>query len=94
MKVNMMTAMVMASKIGQFKIKPSSKKDPFGICGRKTMANAVLCKSGGNWIHGRCAEINRVTNTLEKDFKGRIIQRVSQKLGKIRKKNYMKMRKQ
>ena len=28
------------------------------------MANALLCKSCGNWIHGRCAKIKIVTNTL------------------------------
>ena len=28
------------------------------------MLNAVLCKSCGNYIHGRCAKIKRVTNRL------------------------------
>ena len=32
------------------------------------MANAVLCKSCGNWIHGRCTKINRVTNRMPTDF--------------------------
>ena len=45
---------VMVSKIGQFTVKPYSKEDPCGISGRKTMLNAVLCKSRGNWIYGRC----------------------------------------
>ena len=35
------------------------------------MANAVLCKSCGKWIHGSCANIKMVTNTLEIDFKCR-----------------------
>ena len=42
----------------------SGKNDPYGVCGRKTMVNAVLCKSCGNWIHGRCAKIERVTNRV------------------------------
>ena len=58
----------MVSKIGQVTVKPSSKKDP---CGRKAMVNAVLCKSCGNWIHGRCAKIKRVTIGLAIYFKCR-----------------------
>ena len=48
-KVNMVKTNVMVSMVS---IKPSSKKDLCGICGRKTMVDAVLCKSCGNWIHG------------------------------------------
>ena len=33
------------------------------------MLNAVLCKSCGNRIHGRCAKNKRVTNRLAIDFK-------------------------
>ena len=44
LKVNLMKTKVMVSKIGQVTVKQSSKKDPCGICGRKTMLNAVLCK--------------------------------------------------
>ena len=33
------------------------------------MLNAVLCKSCGNWIHGRCAKIKRVTNRHAIDIK-------------------------
>ena len=50
------------SKIGQISVRPSDKKDPCGICSRKEMANAVLCKSCGNVIHGRYAKIKSVTN--------------------------------
>ena len=66
--VNLVKTKVMVSKISQINIKPSSKKAPCGICGRKTMANAVLCKSCGNWIHGRCVRIKRVTNRLATDL--------------------------
>ena len=49
-------------------MKPSSKKDSCGICGRKTMANAVLCKFCENCIHGRCANIKSVTNKFAIEF--------------------------
>ena len=62
LKVNLMKTKVMVSKIGQVTVKRSSKKDPCGIYGIKTMLNAVLCKSCGNWILGKCAKIKRVTN--------------------------------
>ena len=58
----------MVSNIGQVTVKPSGKKDPCGICGIKTMLNAVLCKSCGNLIHGRYAKIKMVTNRYPIDF--------------------------
>ena len=70
--MHQMKTKVMVSKIGQVAIKPSSKKEKYeSICGRKTMFNAVLCKSCGNWIHGRCAQIKSATNRLATDFKCR-----------------------
>ena len=69
LKVNHVTTKLTVSKIGQIIVQLRSKKDPCGICGRKTMAHAVLCKSCGNWIHGRCAGIRKVTNTLAIDLK-------------------------
>ena len=69
-KMNLMKTKVMVSKIGQITVKLSSKKDPCGIRGRKTMLNAVLCKSCGNRIHERCAKIERVTfQCLEEKIK-------------------------
>ena len=38
--------------------------DPCGVCGRRVMANSVLCTKCGNWVRGRCAEIKRVTVRL------------------------------
>ena len=64
LKVNWMKTKVMVSEIGQVTVKPSSKKDGCGICGRKIMSNAVLCKSCGNCIHGRCVKIKSATNRL------------------------------
>ena len=69
MKVNLMKTKVMVSKIGQVTVKRSSKKDPCGICGRKTMLNAVICKSCGNWIHDGFAKIKMVTNRLAMDLR-------------------------
>ena len=66
--MNLEKTKVMVSKIGQISIKPSIKEDPCGICRRKTMANAVLCKSNGNSIHGRWSKIKGVTNTLAIDL--------------------------
>ena len=62
---------MIVSKFGQISMKPSSRKDLYGICGRKTMANAVLCRSCENFIHGRCARTMMMTNTLAIDFKCR-----------------------
>ena len=69
LKVNLMKIKVMVSRIWQVTVKPSSKKDPCDICGRKTMLNAVLCISCGNWLHGICAKIKRVTNRLAINFR-------------------------
>ena len=68
LKVNLMKTKIMVSKIGQVTARLCCKKDPCGLSGRKTMLNAVLCKSCGKWIHGRCAEIKRVANGLAIDF--------------------------
>ena len=70
-KVNLVTTKVMMSKIGQINIKPSCTKDTCSICGRKAMANAVLCISCGNWIHGRNAKIKILIDGLAIDFKCR-----------------------
>ena len=35
------------------------------------MVSAVLCKSCGNWIHGRCVRIKRLTNRHAIDIKCR-----------------------
>ena len=45
-----------------------SKIDPCGVCGRRVMANSVLCTKCGNWVHGRCAKIKRATARLAMHF--------------------------
>ena len=45
-----------------------SKVDPCGICGKRVMANSVLCVKCRKWIHGRCMKVKRVTLRLERDF--------------------------
>ena len=52
LKVNLLKTKVVVGKIGQVTVRQSIKKDQCGTCGANTMANAVLCKSCGNWIHG------------------------------------------
>ena len=46
--VNLVNTKVMVSNIGHVTVRPSSKKDPCGMCGRRTMVDAVLCKSDEN----------------------------------------------
>ena len=45
-----------------------SNIDPCGVCGRRVMANSVLCTNCGNWVHGKCAKIKRVTARLATHF--------------------------
>ena len=45
-----------------------SKIDPYGICGKRVMANSVLSVKCGKWIHGRCVRVKRVTPRLGRDF--------------------------
>ena len=52
--------MVSGSKDELFK----SKIDPCGVCGRRVMANLVLCTKSRNWVHGKYAKINRATARL------------------------------
>ena len=44
-----------------------SKIDPCGICGKRVMANLVLCVKCGKWKNGRCAKV-KVTPRLGRDF--------------------------
>ena len=45
-----------------------SKIDPCGVCGRRVMANSVLCTKCGNWVHSRCTKIKRSTTKLAMRF--------------------------
>ena len=45
-----------------------SKIDSCGVCGRRIMANSVLCTKCGSWVHGRCAKIKRATARLATHF--------------------------
>ena len=42
--------------------------DSSGVFGWRVMANSVLCTKCGNWIHGRCANIKKVTARLVTRF--------------------------
>ena len=45
-----------------------SKIDPCGVCGRRVMANSVVCTKCENWVHSRCAKIKRATARLAMHF--------------------------
>ena len=45
-----------------------SKVDPCAKCGKRVMANSVMCTKCGTWVHGRCAKMKRATSTLAKGF--------------------------
>ena len=45
-----------------------SKIDSCGVCGRRAMANSILCTKCANWVHGRCAKIKRATAKLTMHF--------------------------
>ena len=66
LKVNLGKTKVLVS--GAEGEKSVSKIDPCGICGKRVMANSVLCVKCGKWIHGRCAKVKRVTARLGRDF--------------------------
>ena len=42
--------------------------DPCGVCWRRVTPNSVLCTKCGNWVHGKCAKIKRVTARLAMHF--------------------------
>ena len=44
------------------------KVDPCAKCGKRVMANSVMCTKCGKWVHGRCAKMKRATSTLAKGF--------------------------
>ena len=45
-----------------------SKIYPCGVCGRRVMANSVLCTKCGSWVHGKCAKKKRATARLAMHF--------------------------
>ena len=55
LKVNTRKTKVMVSGLEGKLFK--SKIDSCGVCGRRVMANSVLCTKCGNWVHGACAKI-------------------------------------
>ena len=44
----------------------SEEVDPCAKCGKRVMANSVMCTKCGKWVHGRCTKMKRVTSTLAK----------------------------
>ena len=41
-----------------------SRIDPCEICGKKVIVNLVLCTKCGQWIHGRCSKLKKVTSSV------------------------------
>ena len=66
MKVNTRKTKVMVS--GSEGELYKSMIDPCGVCGKKVIANSVLYTKCGNWVHGKCAKIKRVTVRLAMHF--------------------------
>ena len=66
LKVNTRKTKVMVSWSEEELFK--SKIDPCEVCGRRVMANSVLCTKCGNWVHARCAKIKRATARLAMHF--------------------------
>jgi len=48
---------------------PDSKADLCGVCGKRVMANLVLCTICCKWIHARCTKMKKVTACLTRDVK-------------------------
>jgi len=44
--------------------RPNGKIDPSGICGKRVMANSLLCTKCGKWIHEKCTRMKRVTPSV------------------------------
>ena len=65
-KVNIRKTKVMVSGFEGELFK--NKIVPCGVCVRRVMVNSVLCTKCGNWVHGRCAKIKRVTTRLAMRF--------------------------
>jgi len=59
LKVNVgKTKVVVSGAEGEVTV---SKVDPCGICGKRVMANSVLCVKCRKRMHGRCMKVKRVT---------------------------------
>ena len=65
LKVNTRKTKLMVSGSGELY---KSKIDPCGVCGRRVMANSVLCTKCGSWVYGKCAKIKTATARLAMHF--------------------------
>ena len=66
LKMNLKKTKVMVSGSKDEILK--SKVDSCAKCGKRVVANLVMCTKCGKWVHGRCARMKRVTSTLAKVF--------------------------
>ena len=66
LRLNIKKTKVMVSGLKDEVLK--SKVDPCAKCGKRVVANSVMCTKCCKWVHGRCAKMKRVTSTLAKGF--------------------------
>ena len=66
LKVNTRKTKVMVSQSEGELFK--SKIDSCGVCGRRVMADSVLCTKCKYWVHGGSAKMKRVTTRLAMHF--------------------------
>ena len=66
LKVNLKKTKVMVSGSKGEILK--SKFDPCAKCGKRVMANSMMCTKCSKWVLGRCAKMKRMTSTLAKGF--------------------------
>ena len=45
-----------------------SKVDPYGIHDMRVKANSVLCVQCGEWVHGRCAGVEWMSQGFSTNF--------------------------
>ena len=55
-------------KINTRKTKLMVSRSEGEVCGRRVMADSVLCIKCGNWVDGKCAKIKRATAGLAMHF--------------------------
>ena len=45
-----------------------NKIDPCGVCGRRVVADSVLCTKCENWVRGRYSKLKKITARLAMHF--------------------------
>ena len=45
-----------------------SKVDPFGMCGKKVMADSIMCSKYRCWVHRRCTKRKKLSVAMAQTF--------------------------